>query len=281
MNRNLRSFIMLALLMVGLISLVGVTQQVRAQDQTQEQEDNDQDTNDDTGEQDEGDTDDDQDSATEDDANDDQEAYAPTIDPANFVAVIDNPYFPLTPGTVFIYEGQTDQGIEHIEVTVTSETKQILGVTCVVVRDIVTVDGKLEEDTYDWYAQDKDGNVWYFGEDTKKYEADGTVSTEGSFEAGVDAAMPGILMKGNPQVGEVYHEEYYQGHAEDEAEIVSVGESVTVPYGSFNEVLMTKNTTPLEPDLLENKYYAKGIGSVLEIDVSGGSGQVELIEIKK
>jgi hypothetical protein len=209
-----------------------------------------------------------------------QEAYAPTIDPANFVAAIDNPYFPLEPGTTRIYEGQTDKGFEHVEVTVTSDTKQVMGVTCVVVRDVVTVDGKMEEDTFDWYAQDKDGNVWYFGEDTKKYEADGTVSTEGSFEAGVDGAMPGILMKGNPQVGDAYREEYYPGHAEDEAEIVSSSESVSVPYGSFSDVLKTNNTTKLEPDLLENKYYAKGVGSVLEVDVAGGSGQVELIEVK-
>ncbi len=209
-----------------------------------------------------------------------EEPYAPNIDPANFVSVIDNPYFPLTPGTVRIYEGQTDKGFEHIEVTVTSDTKQIMGVTNVVVKDIVTVDGKTEEETYDWYAQDKDGNVWYFGEDTKKYAADGTVSTEGSFEAGVDGAMPGIMMKSNPQVGDAYREEYYQGHAEDEAEIVSSSESASVPYGSFKDVVKTKNTTKLEPDLLENKYYAKGIGSVLEVDVAGGSGQVELIELR-
>jgi hypothetical protein len=206
--------------------------------------------------------------------------YAPQIDPANFVATIDNPYFPLKPGTVRIYEGQTDMGFEHIEVTVTSDTKQILGVTCVVVKDSVTVDGKTEEETYDWYAQDKDGNVWYFGEDTKKYAADGTVSTEGSFEAGVDGALPGILMEGNPQVGDTYREEYYLGHAEDEAEIVSVTEAVSVPYGSFSDVVKTKNTTKLEPDLLENKYYAKGIGSILEVDVAGGSGKVELLEMK-
>lgn len=277
MKHKLRSLILLVLTLIGLISLVGVAQ--HAQAQTQEQED-DQDTSDESGEQDEGETDDDQDKGADDDANDDTEAYAPTIDPANFVAVIDNPYFPLTPGTVRIYEGQTDKGFEHVEVTVTSDTKQIMGVTCVVVKDIVTVDGKMEEETYDWYAQDKDGNVWYFGEDTKKYEEDGTVSTEGSFEAGKDGAWPGILMKGSPKVGDVYREEYYLGHAEDEAEVVGLNEAVSVPYGSFSEVLKTKNTTRLEPDLLENKYYAKGVGSVLEVDVAGGSGQIELIELK-
>lgn len=216
----------------------------------------------------------------EDNVNNDIETYEPTIDPANFVTEIDNPYFPLKPGTVRIYEGRTDKGFEHVEVTVTFDTRQIMGVTCVVVRDVVTVDGKVAEDTYDWYAQDKDGNVWYFGEDTRAYEEDGTVSTEGSFEAGVDGAMPGIIMKGNPQTGEAYREEYYQGHAEDEAKILSISEAVTGPYGSFSNVLMTKNTTRLEPDLLENKYYAKGIGSVLEVDVAGGSGKIELIEIK-
>jgi hypothetical protein len=281
MNRQWRSLMMLVLMLIGLVGLVGVAQQARAQDQTQSQDDDDQDTNDSSGaEQDEGETADDQDTGGEDDTNNDQEAYAPTIDPASFVAVIDNPYFPLVPGTVRIYEGQTDKGFEHIEVTVTSDTRQIMGVTCVVVKDIVTIDEKTEEETYDWYAQDKDGNVWYFGEDTKKYETDGTVSTEGSFEAGIDGAMPGILMKGNPQVGDAYREEFYQGHAEDEAEIVSIAEAATVPYGSYKDVLMTKNTTKLEPDLLENKYYAKGVGSVLEVDVAGGSGQVELIEVR-
>ncbi len=206
--------------------------------------------------------------------------YAPTIDPANFVTEIDNPFFPLKVGTVRIYEGQTDKGFEHVEVTITSETKQIMGVTCVVVKDIVTIDSVLEEETFDWYAQDKDGNVWYFGENTKKYESDGTFSTEGSFEAGVDGALAGIIMQGKPQLGSVYREEYYLGHAEDEAEIVSLSETLKVPYGYYNEVLKTKNTTRLEPSLLENKYYARGIGSVLEIDVSGGSGKVELIEVK-
>lgn len=208
------------------------------------------------------------------------EIYAPAIDPADFVALIDNPYFPLEPGITRIYEGQTSKGFEHAEVTMTSDTKQILGVTCVIVKDSVTVDGKLAEESYDWYAQDKNGNVWCFGENANKYDRDGTISKEGSFEAGVDGAMPGILMKGNPHVGDAYREAYYQGHAEDKAEIVSTTELVTVSYGSFRDVLVTKNTTRLEPGLLEHKYYAKGVGRILEVAVAGGSRQIELTQIR-
>jgi len=207
------------------------------------------------------------------------EPYDPVINPADFVAQIDNQYLPLTPGTTLIYEGEIEDGMERIEVEVTHETKDILGVTCIVVRDTVRVDGELVEDTYDWFAQDKDGNVWYFGEDSKEYE-DGEVDPAGSWEAGVDGAKPGIIMKASPQVGDAYRQEYYEDEAEDMAEVLSLNESVSVAYGLFDNCLQTQEWTPLEPDVVENKYYAPGIGVVLEVTVVGESERVELIEVE-
>ena len=148
-------------------------------------------------------------------------AYNPIINPANFVTTIDNPLFPLTPGTTFIYEGQTEDGFEHDEVVVTHNTKVILGVTCVEVKDTVTVDGALEEQTLDWYAQDKAGNVWYFGENSLEY-ADGlVVGIGGSWTAGVDGAKPGIIMKAHPKVGDEYRQEFSVGTAEDMAKVIT------------------------------------------------------------
>ncbi len=208
------------------------------------------------------------------------EAYNPEIDPANFVAVIDNPYF-LIPGATYIYEGETEEGLERIEVKILGETRVVMGVTTTVVRDTVYLDGELIEDTFDWFAQDKDGNVWYFGEDTKEYENGVVVSTHGAWEAGVDGALPGIVMPANPQVGQAYRQEYYVGEAEDMAEVLSLSESETVPYGSFDNLLMTKDWTPLEPGVAEHKYYAPGVGLILEVQVEGGSGRIELIEVQK
>ena len=208
------------------------------------------------------------------------EPYEPVINPADFVAQIDNQYLPLTPGTTMIYEGESEDGSERIEVEVTQDTKEILGVTCTIVRDRVWVDGELEEDTFDWFAQDKDGNVWYFGEDSKEYEDGVVTSTEGSWESGVDGAKPGILMKANPQVGDAYRQEYYEDEAEDLAEVLSLNESASVAYGDFENCLKTQEWTPLEPDVVEEKYYAPGFGVVLEVAVKGGSERIELVEVK-
>jgi len=208
-----------------------------------------------------------------------EETYNPVINAADFVAEVDNQYFPLTPGTTFIYEGETEDGEERNEVYVTKQTKEILGITCIVVRDRVWVDDELVEETFDWYAQDKDGNVWYFGEDSKEYEDGEFVSTEGSWEAGVDDAKPGIVMEANPQVGDSYRQEYYEDEAEDMGEVLSLNESVLVPYGSYENCLKTKDWTPLEPDVIEHKYYAPNIGFVMEIMVEGGSETIELIDI--
>jgi hypothetical protein len=207
------------------------------------------------------------------------ETYDPIIIPADFVANITNQYLPLTSGTTFIYEGEEDGEHVRIEVYVTHETREILGVTCTVVRDTVWVDGELEEDTLDWYAQDKDGNIWYFGEDSKEIDEGVVVSTEGSWEAGVDGAKPGILMKGSPQIGDTYRQEYYWGEAEDMAEVLSLSESVAVPYGSYTNCLQTKEWNPLEPGVTEHKYYAPGVGLLLEVVVEGGKERVELISI--
>jgi hypothetical protein len=207
-------------------------------------------------------------------------SYNPVIDPANFVTKVDNQYYPLKPNTTLIYEGKTENGNERIEVKVTDQTKKILGVTCVTVRDTVFADGKMIEDTLDWYTQDKEGNVWYFGEDSKEYKDGIVVSTEGSWEAGVDNAKPGILMKANPQVGNSYRQEYYKGKAEDKAEVISLGESVTVRNGSYKNCLKTKDLTPLKPEDVENKYYAPGVGVILEVMVNNSSDRVELVDIK-
>ena len=202
----------------------------------------------------------------------------PQVDPADFVAGIDNPWMPFTPGSRWVYESQTDDGLERIEVVVTDDHKTAMGIGATVVRDTVTLDGRVIEDTWDWYAQDRDGNVWYLGEETKEYDEDGSISTEGSWEAGVDGAVPGIIMHADPQVGEAYRQEFYEGEAEDVAEVVRTGESVEVPAGRFDDVLVILEWNPLEPDVLEEKYYARGVGVVLEQKVRGGDQRVELVE---
>jgi len=209
-----------------------------------------------------------------------ENAYNPVINPADFVAVIDNPYFPLTPGTTYIYEGITESGLEHIEVNVTLNTKVILGVTCIEVRDTVTIDGVLVEDTLDWFAQDTEGNVWYFGENSKELEGGLIVSLEGSWTAGVDGAKPGIIMKANPQVGDFYRQEFALGEAEDMAKVLSLNESITVPYqpAPFTNCLKTKEFSPLSPDAIEHKFYAPGIGNIQEVDVETGN-HIDLIDI--
>lgn len=198
------------------------------------------------------------------------ESYNPPINPSDFATPMANPLYPLTPGAHWIYGG----GDEVIDVTVTSDTKVILGVTCVVVRDTVTKGGTLFEDTYDWYSADNQGNVWYFGEYTEEYE-DGETSTEGSWEAGVDGAKPGIVMQAAPQVGASYRQEYYACEAEDLADVEAVAEAVTVPYGSFTGCVRTRDYTPLDPEANENKYYCPDVGVALEIDLTTGQ-RIEL-----
>jgi len=206
-------------------------------------------------------------------------AYDPFIDPTNFATTIDNPYFPLTPGTTFVFEKVTEEGTEHIEVTVTDETREILGVSCVVVRDTATFEGELIEDTWDWYAQDLEGNVWYFGELTYSYENGQIAGLEGSWEAGVDGAKPGIVMEANPEVEDTYRQEFLLQEAEDVASVLALGETATVPYGNFDMCVKTADFSALEPDVLEHKYYAPGVGVVLAVDVESGERE-ELIDIQ-
>ena len=203
------------------------------------------------------------------------------LDPADFVAEIDNPYWPMKVGNRWVYTETDADGEEmQVEVTVSSDKKEILGISATVVRDVVTQDGEVLEDTFDWYAQDVDGNVWYMGEDTKEYENGEVVSTEGSWEAGVDGAQAGVLLPGKPEVGMAYRQEYYEDEAEDEGKILGLDEHVEVPYGTFDGCLKTEDTTPLEPDVLENKYYCEGVGPVLAVDVNGG-GREELITFEE
>jgi hypothetical protein len=199
------------------------------------------------------------------------------LDPADFTVEIDNPYWPMRPGSRWVYR----EGEQRVVVTVTLETKRIMGIEARVVHDVVTENGELVEDTYDWYAQDGDGNVWYLGEDTKEYENGEIKSTAGSWEAGVDGAQPGIVVPADPEVGMKYRQEYLEGEAEDAAEVLSLDERVRVPFGAFEDVLQTKDTTPLEPDLVEHKFYAKGVGPILAKTVSGGSGREELVEFTR
>ena len=204
--------------------------------------------------------------------------YAPDIDPAGFSTVIDHPYLPLTPGSRWVYESQTPEGLERIVVEVTDDTREVMGVETVVVRDTVTLDGVVIEDTFDWYAQDAEGNVWYFGEDTREFENGIAVNASGAWEAGIDGALPGIVMEADPQVGDRYRQEYYEGEAEDEGKVLSLDATVTVPFGDFDGVLQTKDFTRLERGVVENKFYAEGVGVVQEQKVKGGSQLTVLVE---
>ncbi|MEZ4865685.1 MAG: hypothetical protein R3C14_30515 [Caldilineaceae bacterium] len=205
--------------------------------------------------------------------------FAPSTQPALFVDCVDNRYYPLIPGTVYHYRSETDEGLETETVTVTNETKEVLGITATVVHDVVLLDGVLLEDTYDWYAQDVRGNVWYFGEDVSNYEDGQFVDKAGSWEAGVNGAVPGIIMLGQPLPGDVYREEYLAGEAEDRAGILSLNESATVPYDNFDHLLLTANYNPLDGEL-EHKFYAARVGLVREevVDAEGNSTG-EIVEL--
>jgi len=199
-------------------------------------------------------------------------------DPSNFVAVIDNPWLPFKPGSVWHYTGTKDGERAKDVVTVTSRTEVVAGVPCVVVDDKLWLNGELEETTLDYYVQDVAGNVWYFGEDTQELDANGNItSTEGSWRSGVDGAVPGIFMEANPVVGHAFQQEYLQGSAEDHFEVMSLAESVTVPAGSYTGVLLTKEWTPLEPDVVDHKFYVRGIGEVREVAVKGPKEELSLV----
>lgn len=207
------------------------------------------------------------------------EVPTPDPDPDDFVDTIDNPYLPYRPGTRWVYEATSSEGDERIVVTVTDRTRVVQGVRTTVVRDTVADEtGTVVEDTYDWYAQDTAGNVWYFGEDSTAY-ANGKSTKEGSWEAGVDGAQAGIVMLADPRPGDSYQEEFYEGEAEDRGEVLALDEEVTVPFGTFTDTVTTADTTPLEPDVEEHKYYARGVGVVYEEGVRGGDERVRLVSM--
>ena len=204
------------------------------------------------------------------------------LDPASFTADIDNRYWPMEPGTRWTYREVDEEGKELVVVvTATSETKKLAnGITARVVRDTVTKDGEAVEDTFDWYAQDAEGNIWYLGEDTAEFEGGKVASRGGSWEAGVDGALPGITVPADPADDMKYRQEYYAGEAEDNGEVLSVREQVEVPAGHYTDALLTKDTNALEPKVLEFKLYAPGVGPVLTLGVSGGGGREELMRIE-
>ena len=207
-------------------------------------------------------------------------AYEPTLDPADFSTVIDNPYFPLPVGRTLVYRGVKDGQSQEDRVTVTGQTKVVAeGITARVVMDVATHDGKLLEKTADWYAQDDLGNVWYVGEDTAAYLPTGKVDTSGSWEAGVHDAEPGIVMEADPQIPDAYRQELRSGQAEDTAWIVDRGGSVSVPAGTFKNTLTSLEATRLEPGAYDQKVYAPGVGIVVERALTGATEHASLVSV--
>ena len=203
------------------------------------------------------------------------------LDPAEFTTQIDNPYFPLVPGDRYVYRETDSEGTKQRDVvSVSNETELIAnGITARVVHDRATEHGKPVEDTFDWYSQDSEGNVWYLGEDTVECEKGHIATREGSFESGVDGAQPGVIMPADPKEGLTYRQESFPGHAEDRAEIFSLDEMAEVPFGHFPHTLMIKETNPIEPKVEEFKFYAQGIGPVEAVSVSGGTDREELLRV--
>ena len=202
------------------------------------------------------------------------------LDPAEFTTEIDHPYWPMKPGTRWTYREAEDGEVKEVVVVVTTQTKKIAnGITARVVRDTVRVNGSIIEDTLDWYAQDAKGNLWYLGEDTAEFEDGKITSRGGSFEAGRDGALPGIMLPADPAPGMRYRQEYYRGEAEDNGEVLSTAEMAEVPAGLYRGALLTKDTITIEPDVQEYKLYARGVGPVLVLGVSGGAGREELVKV--
>ncbi len=209
-----------------------------------------------------------------------EEVYNPNINASDFVNVIDNPYFTLTPGTKYVYQSITPDGLEKNEVYVTNETKDVLGINTTIVWDRVWLNEKLTEDTKDYYAQDKIGNVWYFGEESKTIANNTILNYEGSWEAGVDSAKPGIIMKAYPKIDDIYRQEYYKGSAEDMGKIISLNETVKIGSRTYHNCLQTSDFSPLELGVEENKYYCKEVGSVALETNTEDQERTELISVE-
>lgn len=209
-------------------------------------------------------------------------AYSPAIDPANFVTTIDNRYFPLQPGTAFHYKGLAEDGKtpQTDNEVVTDQTKMILGVRCTAVRDTVSSHGHPIERTFDFYAEDSSGNVWYMGEDARDLHNGRFVKAKDSWQSGVNGAQPGIIMPGSPQQGDAYRQEYYPGHAMDQSRVIGSGRHVTVPAGSYKNALFTEETAPsVDPGVAERKWNVAGIGVVREKVVSGNHERLWLVSV--
>lgn len=208
---------------------------------------------------------------------------APAVPPSpgGFVSRVDNPWFPLRPGTTDLYHGIKDGQSSRDVFTVTGKTKVIQGVRCTVVLDRLFLHGRLEERTHDWYAQDKVGNVWYFGEATAELNPNGSVKTsEGSWQSGVDGARAGIFMPAHPHLGQSGQQEFYKGHAQDHFRVLSLAAHVDAPGASSNAALLTREWSPLEPGIVDHKLYVKGIGTVVERTVKGGDERNTLISVQ-
>lgn len=204
--------------------------------------------------------------------------YDPVIDPLSFVSRITNPYAPFRPGAWWEYRKDGEEGLERIRVEVLKKRRDISGVTVTTVRDRVWLDGVLIEDTRDWLAEDVDGNVWYFGEISKNFEAGLLASLDGSWEAGKEGAKPGFWVKAQPVAGEFYRQEYaLKNEAEDMVEVLDVDSQEIVPFANGAPVLETRDYTPLEPGGEEHKFYVPGIGLVLEVDLETGE-RLELLD---
>lgn len=213
-------------------------------------------------------------------------ASAPTarssLRPSDFTARVDNQWFPLTPGTTYVYRGSDAGQPSRDIVTVTHKTRRVDGVPCVVIEDRFYVSGRLAERTTDWYSQDKQGNVWYFGEATANLDENGHVtSTYGSWEAGRDGARAGVFMPARPRIGQSFRQEFYAGHAEDHFRVIGLQASVRTPYVSSKRALLTEEWTPLEPGVIDHKLYVRGVGTVLEETIRGGSERNELVSVRR
>ena len=207
--------------------------------------------------------------------------YAPTIDPANFGRRIDNPYLPFRPGTRIHFEGVRGRTPQTDDEVVLHRTRRILGVTSTVVRDVVAEHGRAVERTDDWYAQDRQGNVWYMGEDSFERRHGRFVKAGDSWRSRVNGARPGIIMPARPRPGDAYRQEYYPpGGALDEARVLRVGAALTVPDGAFRRVLVTSERSPLEPQT-EHKYYAPGVGEIAERVVKGHHEEFKLVRVTR
>jgi hypothetical protein len=207
--------------------------------------------------------------------------YAPVIDPANFVIGVNNPYFPLKPGRSMTYTGKKGKVSLREQVAVTKNTRVVMGVTCMEVVDTLWESGKLAQKTLRWYAQDKDGTVWYFGAEAKQYKKGKVSGMDGSWQAGAGGAQPGIIMLAHPTRGDTYRQDYLEGVVEDMAYVVSLDGALKVPYHAYKNLLITLNWSNLTPTVIEDHYYAKGVGFVYSEIVQGGKGEMKLVKIKK